>query len=95
MNKEVLIKQVATAMELPEDTVFKVIAFQGEDALKAVKIHDELEFSGFGKFYLSQTKLKRYLSNMYKGIEKAKLNNNTEKIEILTGVVENLNKRVK
>lgn len=93
MNKEVLIKQVATAMELPEDTVFKVIAFQGEDALKAVKIHDELEFSGFGKIYLSQTKLKNYINGISKGIERYK--DNPAKVETLTALVENLNKRVK
>lgn len=93
MNKEVLIKQVATAMELPEDTVFKVVAFQGEDALKAVKIHDELEFSGFGKIYLSQNKLKKYINGISKGIERVK--DNPEKLETLTTLVDNLNKRVK
>ncbi len=93
MNKEVFIKQVATAMELPEDTVFKVVAFQGEDALKAVKIHDELEFSGFGKIYLSQNKLKKYINGISKGIERAK--DNPEKLETLTTLVDNLNKRVK
>jgi len=93
MNKEVLIKQVATAMELSEDTVFKVVAFQGEDALKAVKIHDELEFSGFGKIYLSQNKLKKYINGISKGIERVK--DNPEKLETLTTLVDNLNKRVK
>lgn len=93
MNKEVLIKQVATTMELPEDTVFKVVAFQGEDALKAVKIHDELEFSGFGKIYLSQNKLKKYINGISKGIERVK--DNPEKLETLTTLVDNLNKRVK
>ncbi len=57
--KEELIQKVATDLELPEDLVFSIIAFQGEDALQAVKTVHELEFSGFGKFLLSQTKVNK------------------------------------
>lgn len=53
-------------MELSEDIISKVIAFQGEDGLKAVKQHHEVEFSGFGKFYLSQARVKRRIDNLQK-----------------------------
>lgn len=65
--REELQKKVAEETDIPEDVVHKIISFQGEDALKAVKKVHELEFSGFGKFLLSQTKIKKKLK-MYEGL---------------------------
>lgn len=62
--KEALIKEIAEQMELPIELVTAVIAFQGEDAAKAAHIHNEIEFSGFGKFLLSQPRTKRKLKFM-------------------------------
>lgn len=89
--RDTLIKQSAEATDLPEDTVFKIITFQGEDALKAVKVVHELEFSGFGKFLLSQTKLKRKLKVLELTIEKHK---GTEKEGSLQEVLEGYKKKL-
>lgn len=66
--KEELIKKVAADLELSEDIVSEIISFQGQDALEYVKIVQELEFSGFGKFLLSQSKLRKKIKK-YKEIE--------------------------
>lgn len=58
-NKDYFIKQTAEQMELPLELVNAVISFQGEDAARAAHIYNEIEFSGFGKFLLSQHRLKK------------------------------------
>jgi nucleoid DNA-binding protein len=55
--KEAICQDIAKELEIDIELVNKVIQFQGEDALRAVKEFKEVEFSGFGKFLLSQTKL--------------------------------------
>lgn len=62
-TKDMLIKETALQLDLPEELVHAIILFQGEDAAKAAHVHNEIEFSGLGKFLLSQTRIK-------KGIEK-------------------------
>jgi len=96
MDKDTLIKQVSENLGISEDIIFKVVAFQGEDALKAVKIHNEIEFSGFGKFYLSQRKLKNYITGISKGVEKLRNQpDKEEKVNQLDTLLENLNKKVR
>ena len=73
MIKDKLISQVAEQMELPEELVAKVVAFQGEDAAKATHIHKEIEFSGFGKFLFSTPKAKRKIANMERKLEEGKV----------------------
>ena len=73
MIKDKLISQVAEQMELPEELVAKVVAFQGEDAAKATHIHNEIEFSGFGKFLFSTPKAKRKIANMERKLEEGKV----------------------
>lgn len=84
-------------MQISEDIISKVIAFQGEDSLKAVKQYDEVEFSGFGKFYLSETKLHKALTNYQKALDRMRLTPeiNPEKIERLDKVINELKRRVK
>ena len=79
--KDYLIKEIATDMQLPEDLVFKVIAFQGEDALKHTKIVNEIEFSGFGKFMISKIKVKRIIGKYEKCLLE---DNDEERTEYLT-----------
>ena len=95
--KDDLIGQLALSMELSEDIISKIVSFQGEDALKAVKLHDEIEFSGFGKFYLSQTKLKKRLSAYERAIEKRKQlpEPDLKKISDLEKYSEELKSRIK
>ena len=62
--KDKLILKVAEQCDLSQDIVHRIISFQGEDALKHIKIVHELEFSGFGKFLLSQHKVKRKIKKL-------------------------------
>lgn len=80
-------------MGLPEDWISKVISHQGEDGLKAVKLHDEVEFSGFGKFYMSQVKLKKKIFSMEKFLTKPDVD--LEKRERITKYLAELKLRVK
>lgn len=64
--KENIIKQLAVDMDISEDIISKVVSFQGEDSLIAVKTYNEVEYSGLGKFYLSQPKIKRRLESLYR-----------------------------
>lgn len=68
--REALTKKVAGDTDVSVDVVHNIISFQGEDALKNVKIVHELEFSGFGKFLLSQTKLKNKIRILEQAIIK-------------------------
>ncbi len=60
-----LISIIAEQLELPRDIVRAVIGFQGEDAAKNAHSLNQIEFSGFGKFVLSQNKLR----NKIKAVE--------------------------
>ena len=90
--KDVLIKQVAVQMELSESLVRNVISFQGEDAAKAAHVHNEIEFSGFGKFLFSKTKTKRKIMNMEKKLEEGRVRE--EDMERYLLHMENLKQRI-
>lgn len=55
--KDVLITRTAIRTLKPESVVEKVISHQFKGARDAVKVHAQVEISGFGKFLLSQPKL--------------------------------------
>jgi len=80
--KEVLISETAIRLLQPQDTVDKVINFEFKEARDAFKLHGEVEISGFGKFVVSQAKLRRKL-NMQVIYETAYLKK-LEKDEFLT-----------
>lgn len=63
-NKDYFIKKTAEEMEISEELVNAVIRHQGEDAAKACHIYREIEFSGFGKFIISQHRVKRMIKGM-------------------------------
>jgi len=71
--KDILIKAVAEQMELPQEMVHAIVSFQGEDAAKAAHVHQEIEFSGFGKFLLSQPRLKKRIFLMEKKLEEGRV----------------------
>jgi len=90
-TKEYFIEQVASQMDLSEDLVSKIVNFQGEDALKAVKKHAEVEFSGFGIFYLSQTKLKKRINKINRILEHL---DKKEKTELLLNKISSIRKEL-
>ena len=81
----------------PIDVIEKVIAFQGEDMLKATKLYSEIEISGIGLLYVAQGKLKNRIASTEKSLatcqkkfeespteeNEIKVNNFTEKLEFL------------
>lgn len=92
MIKDKLISQVAEQMELPEELVAKVVAFQGEDAAKAAHEHNEIEFSGFGKFFLSIPKTKRKIMHMENKLERGEVKE--EELERYINHIEVLKKKI-
>ena len=70
--KDKLIEQVATELRQPEDWVDKIITHQFKQAAEAMKIFNEVEISGFGKFLQSQSKLKRRILSHEEVREKMK-----------------------
>lgn len=68
--REFLIKQVAAELQFPVETVHAIVSFQGEDAAKAAHTNNEIEFSGFGKFFISKPRLNKNLSNLEKYMER-------------------------
>lgn len=77
--KAFLIANLVEKLNVPQGTIEKIIAFQGEDALRAIEEYNEVEFSGFGKIMISQSKLKRKIEKNETAIErmKALLNSST------------------
>jgi len=78
--KDWLIKGMVGELNYPQDLIEKVIAFQGEDMLRAVKMYKEIEISGFGSIFIAKGKLNSHLNRSKTSIEKlrAKLETATE-----------------
>lgn len=64
--RDVLITKTAIKTLKPEQVVDRVIAFQFKDARDHTKIVDEIEISGFGKFYRSVPKTRKKLEGLKK-----------------------------
>lgn len=91
--KEKIISSLSEQMSLPESLIHCVISFQGEDAAKASHIYNEIEFSGFGKFSISQPRIKKDIL-----VCEQRLSNNTiapEKREIAIELVNKLKNRIR
>lgn len=63
--RDAIISGIAKDMELPLELVDRVVSNQFKQANAAAKVHNEIEISGFGKFRISQSKIKRRLTKMY------------------------------
>lgn len=77
-----LIKQVAEEHSLPIDTIDEIISFQFKDANAALKTSQQVEISKFGKFMISQSKLKRRVESFHriiKGLEKKDISEYTSR----------------
>jgi len=81
----------------PVDVIEKVIAFQGDDMLRAAKLYSEIEISGIGLLYVAKGKLANRIASTEKSLatcikkyeefpieeNQIKINNFTEKLEFL------------
>lgn len=103
--KDVLITKTAIRNLQPESVVEAVISHQFKSVLKMMKVHHQVEISGFGKYLLSPKKvsgkLKRYeklLHNLEgclkkEGLSASRLRSYNTKYEEVKGIVEYLKTR--
>lgn len=63
--RDVLITRTAIKTLQSEALVERIISFQFKDANESIKIYNEVEISGFGKFTLSTRKAKRKIDKLY------------------------------
>ncbi len=61
-HHDYLVRKVAVRVMKGEEIVAKVISHSFKEAHAALKVHSEVEISGFGKFYISQVKLKNRIA---------------------------------
>lgn len=80
--KGALIKRTAIKTLVPEDIVEKVIMFQFKDARDQVRLHEQIEISGFGKLMTSPSKIRRRLERIERGLKamEDRENNRVEEI---------------
>jgi nucleoid DNA-binding protein len=62
--KEFLIEKTAEELSQPPLLVTDVLRWVFKDVTKAVKIYEEIEISGWGKFLISQNKLRKRIQRM-------------------------------
>lgn len=62
--RDVLITRTAIQNLQSESVVEKVISFQFQEAVKRLKVHHEVEISGFGKFLISPSKLAKRIKKV-------------------------------
>jgi nucleoid DNA-binding protein len=62
--KELLIDETAKQLSQPPMLVTDVLRWVFKDVVRAFKIHDEIEISGFGKYLISQNKLKKRIARV-------------------------------
>lgn len=98
--KDYLIRTLAVKMMVPEKTIEAVINEQFNSANEALKTHNTVEISGFGKFIFNYKKAQKKMEKMLsqKELFESRLNDpslseqrrNTEMVK-LTNVIHNIN----
>lgn len=68
--RDYLIDEIIKESSYSRDLVEKVVSFQGEDILKAVKNHSQVEISGFGLLYVAKGKLQKRIDRYSTFLEK-------------------------
>lgn len=68
--KDHLIDDIQVTTDYPRELIEKVVAFQGEDILKAVKENSQVEISGFGLLYVAKGKLQKRIDRYTKFLDK-------------------------
>lgn len=61
---ELLVRKTAVKVMKPEGWVESIISFEKKEANKATQLHNTVEISGFGKFYLSRNKLVKRITTV-------------------------------
>jgi len=64
--KDTLIDNIVENSSYSKEVVEQVIAFQGEDMLKAFKEYRQIEISGFGLLYVAKGKLSKRIERYSK-----------------------------
>lgn len=54
-------KMVAKELEMPLSVVEKILSFTFKEANRAFKVHNEVELSGFGKFFIVKKRINEHL----------------------------------
>lgn len=62
--KGILVTRAAIKTLVPEDIVEKVIMFQFKDMKEAFSKHEQVEMTGFCKFFTSPNKIQRRIENL-------------------------------
>lgn len=105
--KDVLLKKTSEKTILSEDIVEKIISFQFKEARDRMHDFNEIEISGFGKFQVSQKRLKdnvREIQAIVVNLEKAiimskltpaKVINFTKKLESSNILLDDLTPRLR
>ena len=70
--KSFLMEKVREQTSFSSDIIEKVISFQGEDILNAVKESNQIEISGFGLLFISKSKLRKRISRYSDKLEKVR-----------------------
>ncbi len=81
--KATLIKRTAEKTGEAEDVVSKIIDFEFTDAREALKRFSEVEITGFGKFIVSNAKVRKKIRRLH-DIEEAYITNLQDEPEEMT-----------
>lgn len=88
--KDMLIDRIVAEGNYSENTVESIVAFQGEDLLKALREHNQIEISGFGVLSISKNRLIKKISNYESFISTSK---DVEKVDRIKEALKLLNKK--
>lgn len=63
--KDYLVRTLAVKLMVSEKVIDTVVSHQFSEANSALKLHDSIEISGFGKFFFNHKKAVKKLEKMY------------------------------
>lgn len=77
--KEYIIKTMSSTLVVPEKTISSVIDHQFSGVIEALKKHNSVEISGFGKFLFNRKKAEKKMEKMIiqKNLLEQKMNDET------------------
>lgn len=67
--KEFLSRKVSTDLLIDEKIVMAIASHQWDEAVKAMKKNNSVEFSGWGTFILSKNKINKKIASLHKAID--------------------------
>jgi hypothetical protein len=60
--REWLIKTLSAEINIPQNTISKIVSHNYDEVHQALKLHKSVEIAGFGKMYFNQGKADRYVA---------------------------------